>query len=43
MELNTETLGMFQDLKYEKFVMARMTFEFSFEEWVGHRCIHAQV
>lgn len=23
--------------------MERMTFEFTFEEWVGHRCIHAQV
>lgn len=22
-----------------KFVMERMTFEFSFEEWVGHRCL----
>lgn len=42
MELNTETVGVFWGLKWRiprKFVMERMTFEFSFEEWVGHGCL----
>lgn len=42
MELNTETVGVFWGLKWRipsKFIMERMAFEFSFEEWVGHKCM----